>query len=41
MTVFRPDASGGGTTRVATDVNVRDFLDLFLDRLAAAPRPKQ
>ena len=38
MTVFRPDSSGGGTTRVATDVNVRSFLGLFLDRLAASPR---
>ncbi len=38
MTVFRPDQSGGGTTRVATDVNVRGFLNLFLDRVTTSPR---
>ena len=36
ITVFH---GGAGSTRVATDVNVRAFLDLFLERLAANPRP--
>jgi len=35
MTVFR---QGSGTTSVAADVNVRQFLDLFLERLCAPPR---
>ncbi len=35
MTVFR---GGEGQTHVATEVNVRAFLDLFVDRLSAAPR---
>ena len=35
MTIFR---QGAGTTKVATDVNVREFLDLFLERLTAGPR---
>lgn len=35
MTMFR---QGAGTTAVATDVNVRQFLDMFLDRVTSAPR---
>ena len=31
-------AAAGGTTRVARQVRVREFLDLFVERLAAAPR---
>jgi purine nucleosidase len=31
---------GDGTTHVARDVNVRGFLDLFLERLSKAPRGK-
>jgi inosine-uridine nucleoside N-ribohydrolase len=38
MTVFHAGAAGGGTTRVASDVNVRAFLDMFVDRLSAPPR---
>ena len=38
MTVFR---QGTGTTQVATDVNVRAFLDMFIERLAAEPRPRE
>lgn len=34
ITIFR---QGAGTTQVAADVNVRQFLDLFLERLTAAP----
>ena len=37
MTVFH---SGAGETRVATDVNVRAFLDMFVERLTANPRTK-
>lgn len=35
MTLFRP---GVGTTKVALQVNVRAFLDLFVERLSAPPR---
>lgn len=38
MTVFR---QGEGATHVATDVNVRGFLNLFLERLAAPPRSRE
>jgi len=38
MTIFRPSANGEGATRVAVDVNVRSFLDLFVERLASPPR---
>jgi inosine-uridine nucleoside N-ribohydrolase len=31
-------ALGTGTTQVAKTVNVREFLDLFMERVAAAPR---
>lgn len=37
MTMFKSSAKG--TTRVATTVKVRSFLDLLIDRLAAPPRP--
>lgn len=36
-TVFK---NGDGLTRVAKTVNVREFLDLFVDRLSAPPRSK-
>ena len=41
-TVFTPAdrLKGPATTRVARDVNVREFLDLFVGRLAGAPRGK-
>jgi purine nucleosidase len=35
-TVFTPGASG--TTKVAQNVNVREFLDLFMERVTAPPR---
>jgi inosine-uridine nucleoside N-ribohydrolase len=35
ITVFQ---QGAGTTQIASDVNVRQFLDLFIERLAAEPR---
>jgi purine nucleosidase len=38
MTIFRAGSNGAGTTRVATDVNPREFLDLFVKRLSTAPR---
>ncbi len=38
MTIFSPSPNGGGSTRVATDVNVRGFLDLFVQRLSSNPR---
>jgi inosine-uridine nucleoside N-ribohydrolase len=38
MTIFQASPSGGGTTKVASAVNVRAFLDLFVERLAAPPR---
>jgi purine nucleosidase len=42
MTLFRPANSlpsqQPATTKVALEVNVRAFLDLFVDRLSAAPR---
>jgi len=37
MTLFKP---GAGTTRVATTVKSREFVDLLIDRLAAPPRGK-
>src|SRR5579871_1599413 len=44
MTMFKPadqlPAGTKATTQIAHDVNVRGFLDLFLDRLTAAPRGK-
>lgn len=36
MTIFK--ASATGTTKVATTVKVREFVDLVIDRLAAPPR---
>jgi purine nucleosidase len=36
ITMFK--AKAGGSTRVATQVNVRGFADLLIDRLASAPR---
>lgn len=36
-TVFK---QGAGNTQAARDVNVRGFLDLFVERLSAAPRPR-
>lgn len=36
-TVFK---AGAGSTHVAREVRVRDFLDMFVDRLSAAPRGK-
>ena len=36
MTIFKPSAKG--TTRIATTVKVRGFVDLLIDRLAAPPR---
>lgn len=41
-TVFTPAErwKGSATTRVARDVNVREFLDLFVTRLSAAPRSR-
>ena len=36
MTIFKP--SSKGTTRIATTVKVRDFVDLLIDRIAAPPR---
>ena len=38
MTVFHPSPAGGGITQIASDVNVRGFLDLFIERLSAPPR---
>ena len=38
MTIFKASGSGEGATRVATEVNVRGFLDLFVERLATTPR---
>jgi inosine-uridine nucleoside N-ribohydrolase len=35
ITIFR---QGAGTTQVATDVDVRQFLNLFMERLTAEPR---
>jgi inosine-uridine nucleoside N-ribohydrolase len=35
-TVFTP--MDGGNVRVARNVNVREFLDLFIERLSAPPR---
>jgi inosine-uridine nucleoside N-ribohydrolase len=35
-TVFSP--VDGGNVRVARNVNVREFLDLFIARVSAAPR---
>jgi len=44
MTMFKPadqlPAGVKATTSIANNVNVRGFLDLFLDRLTAAPRGK-
>ena len=44
MTMFKPaDQLAEGvkaTTLIARDVNVRGFLDLFLERVTAAPRGK-
>lgn len=37
MTIFR---GGEGSANVATDVNVRGFLDLFLERVTAPPRSR-
>jgi inosine-uridine nucleoside N-ribohydrolase len=38
MTIFHAGAAGAGTTRVASDVDARAFLDLFVERLSAPPR---
>ena len=38
MTIFKPSANG--TTRIATTVKVRDFVDLLIGRLASPPRSR-
>ena len=38
MTMFK--ASAKGSTRVATTVKVREFVDLLIDRLASPPRTR-
>ena len=41
MTLFAPARNGAQAgTLVARDVNVRAFLDLFVERLSASPRAK-
>lgn len=39
-TVFKAASDKPSTTKVARDVNVREFLDLFTSRLAAPPRAR-
>jgi hypothetical protein len=36
MTIFKGKADG--TTRIATQVSVRGFVDLLIDRISAPPR---
>jgi hypothetical protein len=39
MTILRPDPSG--TVRVASEVEAGEFVRLFVERVASAPRGKR